>query len=78
MCSGRCGLEQIQVGGKCMKRGGRRAVGAAEERIIHGVKWKDGGEKERERESERKGASGRKMGPPRREERMNADLARVN
>ena len=49
MCSGRCGLEQIQVGGKCMKRGGRRAVGAAEERIIHGVKWKDGGEKERER-----------------------------
>ena len=53
-------------------------MGAAEERIIHGVKWKDGGEKERERESERKGASGRKMGPPRREERMNADLARVN
>ena len=35
-------------------------------------------ERKRERESERKGASGRKMGPPRWEERMNADLARVN
>ena len=45
----RCGLEQIQVGGKCMERVERRESEARVERgrrEDHGVKWKDEGEGE--------------------------------
>ena len=58
MC--RCGLEQIKVGGKCMKRKG----GGLWERERRGswVKWKDGGERD--------GVSGRRMGPLGREDGM--------
>ena len=45
----RCGLEQIQVGGKCIERVERRESEARVERgrrEDHGVKWKDEGEGE--------------------------------